>query len=111
MPSSVVRRSVQWVGGGAAFLWVSERDGWRHCYRIVREGGNALLLTPGAFDILSIEAVDEAFGWVYFIASPDDPGQRYLYRARLDGIILWSGANLDCEDTRIPSVAVLSLCE
>ena len=66
---------------------------------------------PGAFDILSIEAVDEASGWVYFIASPDDPGQCYLYRARLDGIILWSDANLDCEDTRIPSVAVLSLCE
>jgi dipeptidyl-peptidase-4 len=76
---------VEWVGQGQAFLWVSERDGWRHVYRIGRNGGNTLLLTPGSFDILSVEAVDEAGGWVYVIASPDDPGQRYLYRARLDG--------------------------
>jgi len=76
---------VEWVDEGRAFLWVSERDGWRHVYRIRRQGGSTLLLTPGSFDILSVEAVDEAGGWLYFLASPDDPGQRYLYRARLDG--------------------------
>jgi dipeptidyl-peptidase-4 len=76
---------VEWVDGGRDFLWVSERDGWRHVYRMERDGGNARLLTPGDFDILSVEAVDEEGGWLYFLASTDDPGQRYLYRTRLDG--------------------------
>jgi dipeptidyl-peptidase-4 len=41
------------------------------------------LLTPGAFDILSVEGMDEKT--VFFIASPDDAVRRYLYAAPLDG--------------------------
>ena len=32
---------VQWVDDGRAFLWLSERDGWRHVYRVPREGAGA----------------------------------------------------------------------
>jgi dipeptidyl-peptidase-4 len=35
--------------------------------------------------VLNIQAVDEAGGWLYYTASPDNPTQRYLYRSRLDG--------------------------
>ena len=28
---------VQWIDDGRAFLWLSERDGWRHVYRVPRE--------------------------------------------------------------------------
>ncbi len=34
---------------------------------------------------MSVEHVDEREGWLYYIASPDNPAQRYLFRARLDG--------------------------
>ena len=34
---------------------------------------------------MSVENIDEAGGWLYYIASPDDPKARYLYRTRLDG--------------------------
>src|SRR6201996_5257490 len=27
-----------WVKGGAAFLWVTEKDGWRHVYLVSRDG-------------------------------------------------------------------------
>ncbi len=74
-----------WLGGGRSFIWESERDGWRHVYAVSRDGGTARLLTPGAFDVASIAAVDDAGGWLYYIASPDNPAQRYLYRVRLDG--------------------------
>ena len=30
---------VNWIDAGRAFLWVSERDGWRHVYRVPRDGG------------------------------------------------------------------------
>lgn len=75
---------VTWIAGGAKFLWQSERDGWAHIYAVGRDGRTALV-TPGAFDVISVAAVDEAGGWLYFIASPDNATQRYLYRSRLNG--------------------------
>ncbi|HET7464544.1 MAG TPA: S9 family peptidase [Longimicrobium sp.] len=74
----------RWLGGGAEFLWVSERDGWRHLYAGKRDG-SLRLITPGAYDVISVQAVDEPGGWVYFAASPSNATQSYLYRARLSG--------------------------
>src|SRR5438309_5308591 len=76
---------LQWLAGGKEFTWLSERDGWRHVYRVGRDGKAARLVTPGAFDVTDLAAVDEPGGWLYFIASPDNATQRYLYRTRLDG--------------------------
>ncbi len=74
----------QWLPGGE-LLWVSERHGWRHAYAAPRDATPMRLLTPGNFDLLTVEGVDEKGGVLYFIASPDDATRRYLYRARLDG--------------------------
>ncbi len=80
-----VVNDLEWFDGGRAFTWVSERDGWRHAYIVPREGGAPRLVTRGDFDVISIQAIDEAGGWVYYIASPDNPTERYLYRSRIDG--------------------------
>jgi dipeptidyl-peptidase 4 len=77
-------RNLQWIDDGSRLLFTSERDGWRHLYAISREG-DAQLVTNAPFDMVSLAAVDERGGWVYFIASPDNATQRYLYRSRLDG--------------------------
>ena len=74
-----------WVDGGRRFLWLSERDGWKHLYSVGLADGSVRLLTSGAFDVIGLAGLDEAQGWVYFIASPEEPTRRYLYRARLDG--------------------------
>lgn len=74
-----------WVDGGRRFLWLSERDGWRHLYSVGVDDGQARLLTPGDHDVISLVGLDEAQGHVYFIASPEEPTRRYLYRAPLDG--------------------------
>lgn len=76
---------LHWLENGKQFTWVSERDGWRHVYLISRDGAKARLITPGAYDVESVQNIDEPGGWLYFIASPDNPAQRYLYRTRLDG--------------------------
>jgi len=65
-------------------LYISERDGWRHAYAVARNG-NSRLITTGAFDLVSVSAVDHDGGWLYYIASPENATQRYLYRSRLDG--------------------------
>ena len=69
---------------GSEFLVLSEKDGWMHAYRLARDGGETLV-TRGAIDVVSIAGVDEKQGWVYFIASPANATQRYLYRSPLEG--------------------------
>ncbi len=76
--------SVQWLDKGSRFTWLSERDGWSHVYTVSRMG-ETTLVTPGDFDVLSVEAIDEKGGWLYFIASPENPTRRFLFRTRLDG--------------------------
>ncbi len=66
-------------------VWLSERDGWRHAYVISRADGKPQLITNFAGDVIFEVGVDDAGGWFYFIASPDDAVRRYLYRSRLDG--------------------------
>ena len=80
-----VHDGLPWLENGQAFLWVSERDGWRHVYRVRRDSGEATLVTRFEADVTDVVGADVAAGWLYFLASPDNPGQRYLYRRRLDG--------------------------
>ena len=77
-------RGWEFIENGKAFLWVSEKDGWRHIYKVTRDGKETLL-TVGNYDIATISAVDEAKNELYFIASPDNPIQRYLYKVKMDG--------------------------
>lgn len=75
----------EWMSGGKDFLWVSEKDGWRHLYRISRDGKKETLLTKGNYDLITIRAIDDKNGYAYFMASPDNATQQYLYRVSLDG--------------------------
>jgi dipeptidyl-peptidase-4 len=76
---------LRWLDNGKHFAWVSERDGWRHAYIYSRDGAEHRIITSGPFDVVSISSIDDEHGWMYFIASPDNPAQRYLFRTRLDG--------------------------
>jgi dipeptidyl-peptidase-4 len=75
----------KWLHDGREFLWVSERDGWRHAYAVPRDGGAPRLITSGSYDVIGVEGVDKDEQWLYFMASPANATQRYLYRTRLDG--------------------------
>jgi dipeptidyl-peptidase 4 len=83
--TGIARGDVEWVENGKRFLWASERDGWRHIYSISRDGRDVKLITPGNFDVITVERVDAQNGWLYFAASPDDATRRYLYRVRVEG--------------------------
>jgi dipeptidyl-peptidase-4 len=56
-----------------------------HLWTISRDGKNASLRTPGDFDVVRIASIDEKAGFAYFLASPANVTQRYLYRATLRG--------------------------
>ena len=72
-----------WLDNGKAFLWASEKDGWRHLYKVTLDGQETLL-TKGNYDVTSINGWDEQKGILYFGASPDNATQRYLYSVPLN---------------------------
>lgn len=67
------------------FVWSSERDGFEHLYVMSREGKMLRQLTNGAWPVDSVNAVDEANGFVYFTAGKDSPTEALLYRVPLKG--------------------------
>lgn len=80
-----VHDDLVWLDGNSHFTWTSERDGWRHLYKVSLDGKETTQVTRGAFDVISLTCISPQAGYVYYIASPENPTQRYLYRSRLDG--------------------------
>ena len=90
---------VRWIEDRRTFLWISERDGWRHVYRVPRppaadSNGNGvrtavatepILITRFEADVTDVVGMDAERGLLYFRASPSNATQRYLYRVPLDG--------------------------
>lgn len=76
---------LEWLRDGQEFVLLSERAGWRQAYVISRDGKQRTLLTKDQADIIARGPVDEANGWFYYMASPKNATQRYLYRIKLDG--------------------------
>ncbi|WP_428327494.1 DPP IV N-terminal domain-containing protein [Mucilaginibacter sp.] len=74
----------EWINKGKDFIWVSEKDGWRHIYKIDRDGKETLI-TKGNYDVITLDLIDEASGYLYFMASPDNATQKYLYRIKISG--------------------------
>jgi dipeptidyl-peptidase-4 len=77
--------NIKWLDESNFFTWTSERDGWRHLYMVSRDGKDFKLITKGEFDVISISCIDEQGGYVYYLASPENYSEQYLYRSRLEG--------------------------
>ena len=71
----------------SGFLWMSERDGWRHVYHYGYDGALKKKVTSGAFPVHRVLRVDAARRQVYLLASGDAarPYDRHVYRVGLDG--------------------------
>ena len=78
------RHEFKWINAGKEFLWFSEKDGWRHLYRIDLSG-KVTPVTYGNYDVINLLHFNEKENSLYFHASPDNATQKYLYKAKLDG--------------------------
>lgn len=74
-----------WLDSGKSILWTSEKDGWRHFYKVSLDGKAEKLITKGNYDIIDYGFTDAKTGYVYYTASPENATQKYLYRTKLDG--------------------------
>ena len=73
-----------WLDDGT-FLWLSERSGWRHLYRVGGEGELLGAVTTGEWEVRSVHGVDQAGGVVYFSGTERSPIGMDVYRIGLDG--------------------------
>lgn len=76
---------LKWLDSGKSFTWVSERTGWKHIYIVSRDGKVIKPVTSGNFDVIEIKLIDDKKGYIYYIASPENPTQRYLWRIKMNG--------------------------
>lgn len=74
-----------WINGGKEFTWKSDRTGWLHLYLVSSNGNHLQQITKGVFEVIQSLGIDEKTGYVYFMASPEKPTQRYLYKTKIDG--------------------------
>jgi dipeptidyl-peptidase-4 len=77
---------LEWLNEKQEFLWLSEKAGFRHAYRVERNGSGEQLITRFSGDVTGVVGINTAETWLYFMASPRDATQRYLFRSRLDGL-------------------------
>ena len=68
-----------------SILWASEKDGWRHLYQVSLENKPEVLITKGEYDVIDLKHINVKEGYVYYLASPDNATQKYLYRTKLNG--------------------------
>jgi dipeptidyl-peptidase-4 len=76
--------ALHWTQDKSRFVWVTEKDGWRHAWLVDRNGAMELV-TKGAYDVMKVVRIDMKGGWLYFNASPTNGTQMFLWRTRLDG--------------------------
>ncbi len=70
---------------GNSFLRVTEKDGWRHIYRVNMDGSGETNLTNFDGDVARFYNLDAKKKNLYINASPDNPTQRYLYKTAATG--------------------------
>jgi len=73
-----------WLKDGT-FIWLSERNGWKHAYHYKRDGTLIGAVTGGRWTVDTLHGVDENAGWAYFSATEHSPIGVDEYRIKLDG--------------------------
>ncbi len=80
-----VQAGWKFINDGKEFLYTTEKDGWSHIYRFNIKKQTEYLVTKGNYDVVKPLAYDKKSDEVYFIASPDQPTERYLYKTSAKG--------------------------
>lgn len=74
------------LSDGKSMVWSSEQSGFRHLYlKDLLTGANKATLTSGSYEVMTLNAVDEANNLIYFSSNEEQPLAADLYVVSLDG--------------------------
>ncbi len=76
--------ALTYLRDGEHFIWVSERDGYRHLYLYKNDGTLVRQLTSGEWDVTDFLGADEDAGVIYFVSTQESAIERHLYRQRVN---------------------------
>jgi dipeptidyl-peptidase 4 len=76
---------LRFVADTSAFVWSSERTGFRHLYLYDAAGQLVRALTAGDWPVDRVVHLDAERRWVYFLAGRERALERHLYRVSLAG--------------------------
>lgn len=71
--------------GREEFLWISDRDGFKHLYRYGYNGNLINQVTSGDWQVTNVFAVNPETDRIYYESTEDSPLERHLYSIRFDG--------------------------
>jgi dipeptidyl aminopeptidase/acylaminoacyl peptidase len=71
-------------GAGDRIVFPWEGDGWLHLYSVPASGGDAVLLTPGEFEVESLVPTPDRRALV-FVSNQEDIDRRHLWRVSVAG--------------------------
>ncbi len=77
--------NIKWFENGKYFTWLSDKNGWTQIYLISRDGSKVQNISRCNFDVIQISGINQNTKVVYFIASPKNATQRYLYSKSILG--------------------------
>ena len=77
--------SLKFAAAGPRVIFASEEDGHNHLYTISHNGGNPLLLTPGAYDVEDVTLSRDKTA-VIFTSNKDDVDRRHIWRVNVWGV-------------------------
>jgi Tol biopolymer transport system component len=77
----VAQKQLLWANGRVVFPW--ERSGWVHLYSVPVQGGSAMELTPGEFEVEHVTAGPNGRELV-FSSNQGDADRRHLWKVAVD---------------------------
>lgn len=72
--------ALTYLQDGRHFIWVSERDGFRHLYLYTNEGQLVRQLTQGAWDVTNFLGADLPNNLIYYVSTMAGSMERHVYR-------------------------------
>ncbi|MDT7540992.1 MAG: hypothetical protein QOE33_896 [Acidobacteriota bacterium] len=76
-------QSLEWAANGR-IIFASEKDGWRHLYSVASTGGDAMLLTPGDYEVENVTATPDKSALI-FSSNKGDVDRRHLFSVAASG--------------------------
>lgn len=81
-----LQQSWWWLSKNGDFLLFNEEGKFRNLV-YVTANGQKRNITPDRYDVISVENLDTVNKLIYFIASPDNATERYLYQLDYTGVL------------------------